>query len=136
MHANVVPAGASNVLLDAELLRDGGNFDASFGQLADWEFWLRLARIAQPATVAEGDVAYVHHGGNMAATGARTVTPSTGGCAGGTRALARSLGEDFDAPVLVDWYVGRLVLGGRRFRAVLAGVEGGLRLRQPAPAPA
>jgi glycosyltransferase involved in cell wall biosynthesis len=131
LHANVVPAAASNVLLDAGLLHDAGSFDASFGQLADWELWLRLARIAQPATVAEGDVAYVHHGGNMAATGARTVYAEYRRLRRGYAALARSLGEEFDAPALVDWYVGRLVLGGRRFRAVFAGVEGGLRLRHP-----
>src|SRR3712207_8084698 len=39
-----VPAGASNVLVSTELLRDIGGFDPDLRHYADWLLWLRLAQ--------------------------------------------------------------------------------------------
>jgi glycosyltransferase involved in cell wall biosynthesis len=65
---NVIPAGASNVLVRAALLQRVGGFDEHLSHLADWDLWLRLAAVARPATVAEPLIAYVQHAGNMRLT--------------------------------------------------------------------
>jgi glycosyltransferase involved in cell wall biosynthesis len=58
---NLMPAGSSNVIVRAELLRSSGGFDAALRHLADWDMWLRLARYGPPACVAVPLVAYRLH---------------------------------------------------------------------------
>jgi GT2 family glycosyltransferase len=55
----VIPAGSSNVLVEAELVRSLGGFDEGLPHLCDWDLWIRLARAAQAAAVPEVLVAYV-----------------------------------------------------------------------------
>ena len=62
---NVIPAGASNVLVSAALLGRVGEFDERLSHFADWDLWIRLAAAARPATVDAPLLAYVHHSGNM-----------------------------------------------------------------------
>jgi glycosyltransferase involved in cell wall biosynthesis len=62
---NVIPAGASNVLVRAALLHRVGEFDEQLSHFADWDLWIRLAAAARPATVDEPLIAYVQHPGNM-----------------------------------------------------------------------
>jgi GT2 family glycosyltransferase len=62
---NVIPAGASNVVVRADLLQRVGRFDERFHHFADWDLWLRLAAAAPPATVPDVLVAYVEHPGNL-----------------------------------------------------------------------
>jgi Glycosyl transferase family 2 len=66
--ANVIPAGASNVLVRAALLDRVGEFDERLSHFADWDLWLRLAAAARPAVVDEPLLAYVQHPGNMRLT--------------------------------------------------------------------
>jgi glycosyltransferase involved in cell wall biosynthesis len=63
--ANVVPAGSSNVIARTELLHAVGGLDERFGELDDWDLWLRLARAGRAAVCPEVLVAYVEHAGNM-----------------------------------------------------------------------
>jgi glycosyltransferase involved in cell wall biosynthesis len=63
--ANVVPAGSSNVVARAELLHAVGGLDERFGELDDWDLWLRLAHTGRAAVCPEVLVAYVEHAGNM-----------------------------------------------------------------------
>jgi hypothetical protein len=65
---NVIPAGASNVLVRAALLDRVGAFDERLSHFADWDLWIRLAAAARPATVEEPLLAYVQHAGNMRLT--------------------------------------------------------------------
>ena len=65
---NVIPAGASNVLVRAALLDRVGEFDERLSHFADWDLWIRLAAAARPATVDEPLLAYVQHPGNMRLT--------------------------------------------------------------------
>jgi glycosyltransferase involved in cell wall biosynthesis len=46
-------------------LAEAGNFDPSFGVLADWDLWLRLAAVTGAVAVDRATVAYRMHGGNM-----------------------------------------------------------------------
>jgi glycosyltransferase involved in cell wall biosynthesis len=61
---NSVPAGASNVLVRAELLAATGGFDPSLRHMADWDLWIRLGRAGLPATVPRPLLAYRLHRAN------------------------------------------------------------------------
>jgi glycosyltransferase involved in cell wall biosynthesis len=62
---NVIPAGASNVLVERETLLQVGAFDESLGHLADWDLWLRLLEVGLPASAPGIGVAYRLHPGAM-----------------------------------------------------------------------
>ena len=61
---NSVPAGASNVMVHADLLADTGGFDPGLRHMADWDLWIRLGRSGPPATVSRPLLAYRLHGAN------------------------------------------------------------------------
>lgn len=63
-YRNIVPAGASNVLVRKDLLRAVGSFDTDLRHMADWDLWIRLAQHGAPAVVPEPVVAYRIHAGN------------------------------------------------------------------------
>jgi len=63
--ANVMPAGSSNVIVRAELLRTLGGLDERFRELDDWDLWLRLAHAGRAAACPDVLVAYVEHASNM-----------------------------------------------------------------------
>jgi glycosyltransferase involved in cell wall biosynthesis len=62
---NVIPAGSSNVVARADLLRRVGGFDPALTHLADWDLWIRLAETGHPVACPEPLVAYVLHQGNI-----------------------------------------------------------------------
>jgi glycosyltransferase involved in cell wall biosynthesis len=62
---NVIPAGASNVLVRREALLQVGSFDESLAHLADWDLWLRLLEVDMPASAPGIGVAYRLHPGAM-----------------------------------------------------------------------
>jgi glycosyltransferase involved in cell wall biosynthesis len=61
---NSVPAGASNVLVRADLLAATGGFDPGLRHMADWDLWIRLGRAGLPATVSRPLLAYRLHRAN------------------------------------------------------------------------
>jgi glycosyltransferase involved in cell wall biosynthesis len=63
--ACVVPAGCSNVIARAELVRAVGCFDERLSNLADWDLWIRLLRVGRAAVCRDVLVAYVLHAGNL-----------------------------------------------------------------------
>lgn len=64
---NVIDA-PSSVVVAAGLLRDLRGFDEHFSILADWELYLRLVAVTNPAVVEQPLVAYRVHAGNMHST--------------------------------------------------------------------
>ena len=62
---NSIPAGASNVIASSKLLSRVGSFDVGLRRTADWDMWLRFARIGPPAWVCSPLVAVCIHEGNM-----------------------------------------------------------------------
>jgi glycosyltransferase involved in cell wall biosynthesis len=62
---NVIPAGASNVLVDRRTFLDVGGFDEGLAHLADWDLWLRLLALGLPACAPGIGVAYRLHPGAM-----------------------------------------------------------------------
>lgn len=61
---NMVPTGASNVVVKRTLLDRAGLFDTRLRHLADWDMWIRLAHHAKPAAVDAPLIAYVMHQNN------------------------------------------------------------------------
>jgi glycosyltransferase involved in cell wall biosynthesis len=61
----IIPAGASNVLVERETLLQVGAFDEALGHMADWDLWLRLAEVGMPASAPGIGVAYRLHPGAM-----------------------------------------------------------------------
>jgi hypothetical protein len=63
---NVIPAGASNVMVARETFLDVGGFDdGELAHLADWDLWLRLREVGMPAAGPGLGVAYRLHPGAM-----------------------------------------------------------------------
>jgi glycosyltransferase involved in cell wall biosynthesis len=62
---NVVPAGASNVLVDRATYLAVGGFDPGLAHLADWDLWLKLRELGPPAAAHGFGVAYRLHVGAM-----------------------------------------------------------------------
>jgi glycosyltransferase involved in cell wall biosynthesis len=61
---NSVPAGASNVVVRADLLAGTGGFDPGLRHMADWDLWIRLGCAGLPATVPRPLLAYRLHRAN------------------------------------------------------------------------
>jgi glycosyltransferase involved in cell wall biosynthesis len=61
--SNLMPAGCSNVVVRADVVRAVGGFDTALRHLADWDLWLRLLDVGPPAAVARPLVAYRIHPG-------------------------------------------------------------------------
>ncbi len=64
MFRNMVPAGASNVIVMKDWLPAPPVFDGTFYHSADWDLWIRLARQGPPACVAKPLIAYRFHAGS------------------------------------------------------------------------
>jgi glycosyltransferase involved in cell wall biosynthesis len=62
---NLIPAGASNVLVHRESFLAVGGFDGHLAHLADWDLWLKLRDVGLPAAAPGLGVAYRMHVGAM-----------------------------------------------------------------------
>ena len=107
---NPMPAGSSNVMVRAGLLADTGGFDPTLRHLADWDLWLRLARLSRPACVAAPLVAYRIHPGQA--------TMDTTGMVAEARVLQVRHGADPGA--IHRWAAWSQLRAGRRWAAVAA----------------
>ncbi len=66
LERNHVPGGGSGVLAERELTLAVGGFDEAISNLADWEFYTRLALASPVAPVFHFDVGYYVHPQGMA----------------------------------------------------------------------
>ena len=64
---NMIPAGASNVIVTRRALDTLGGFDPGLRHLSDWDLWIRLNDIGPPLVVQQPLVAYRVHPGNASA---------------------------------------------------------------------
>lgn len=64
LSSNVIPAGASNVVVRTGLIRRLEGFDEELDHLADWDLWIRLAHEASAVACDEVTVGYVEHATN------------------------------------------------------------------------
>jgi glycosyltransferase involved in cell wall biosynthesis len=118
--SDVVPGGCSGVIVTKELLRESGPFDASLQPLADWDLWLRLARIEPPTAVSRPLVAYRIQPKSMSMNTARVLSEF--------EILARRYGEGNRA--ILYRYLGWWSLrGGHRRDAIRFFARGALQRR-------
>ena len=108
---NCVPAGASNVLVERQLLNDAGEFDERLRHLADWDLWIRLASRGAPAVVPFPDVAYRLHGSNASDDAAAIDTELK---IVEERSAATRNGRALDRAFVLRWAAWNLLRVGRR----------------------
>ncbi len=106
---SAIPAGASNVVARATLVRDVGGFDERLSQLCDWDLWIRLAAVARGTACDDVHVAYRRHSENMIVTDCADLAQEVEYLASKHQALARSHGVELDRV-----RVGRWVAWGHR----------------------
>jgi glycosyltransferase involved in cell wall biosynthesis len=128
--SSAIPAGASNVLASADLVRRLDGFDERFHHLADWDLWLRLSDAADAAVCRDVLVAERLHGGNMRTAATRTVWREFRWLRAKRRA-ARS-GDELDAKAVLGWIAAQHARSGRRASAAAWYVRAAVARRSPA----
>ena len=68
---NAVPGGCSGVMVSKRALTVAGGFNTELQPLADWDLWLRLARVGRPEWVPSPLVGYRLHGEQMSLNASR-----------------------------------------------------------------
>jgi glycosyltransferase involved in cell wall biosynthesis len=131
LRGNWMPAGASNVVARAGLVRELGGFDEKLRHFADWDLWIRLAAAGRGAACPEALVAYVRHSRNMVLTDRRGLVRELRALAAKHRAAADRYGVRPDR-VLPDqagvyrWLGASQARSGRRGRAAAYYLRAGL----------
>jgi glycosyltransferase involved in cell wall biosynthesis len=128
---SVVPAGCSNVIVRTELVRELGGFDEDLFQLADWDLWIRLARVAPPAACPDILVGYLEHPRNMLLTDERDVTKELDLLDTKHRELRSRHGVELDRATFLHWVAWGHLRGGRRLQAARVFLRCGLSERRP-----
>jgi glycosyltransferase involved in cell wall biosynthesis len=125
-----LPAGCSNVIVRADLVRRLGGFDEQFFQLADWDLWIRLAHESQAAACPDVLVGYLEHAENMLLTHQRDVTRELERIEAKHSALRRDRGVDLDGVTFLHWVAWGYLRRGRRVRAARVYLRCGLKHRR------
>ncbi len=97
LERHVMPAGCSNVLARADLVRGLGGFDPALSVLADWDFWIRLTAESAGAACPETLVAYVQHEASMFVTRAAELDAEFEYLIAKHRSTASARGRELDA---------------------------------------
>jgi glycosyltransferase involved in cell wall biosynthesis len=115
--ANLIPAGASNLIARTESVRRVGGFDERLAYLADWDLWIRLARAAAAAAaVPEVLVGYVDHAASMRYSAKQRVA-ELDTLAASHADVAERMDVRFGRREFAHWVAEGDRRGGRRFRA-------------------
>jgi GT2 family glycosyltransferase len=124
---NLVPAGASNLLVRTDVLRELGGFDPELTSVTDWDLALRLSRRGMPAMAPGLHIAYRRHGANMHAS-----DPS-GFLSEIDRLEAKhaDIGLAPNRVEIVRWLAGAQRRAGQRGKAARLYLEGAVRERNP-----
>ena len=122
---NSVPAGASNIIVDAAALAAAGPFDPELTSHEDWDMWIRLARGGPPDWVCRPLVAISYHRHNASRDMAAMIRQLD--------VVAERYGMRVDRARHYRWAAWYALLEGRRsdaarnyLRAVAAGDVGSL----------
>lgn len=107
---NLVPGGASGVLMNRDLALRIGCFDGTFRHFADWDLWMRLAEEGPPAWVPKPLVAYRVHQANMAIVRAEDVERDL--------RLFSQRGISVDRTAIYRWLGWWARRGGRTIKAI------------------
>ena len=128
--ASLLPAGCSNVIARAELVRALGGFDEDLHQLADWDLWLRLAWAGRIAACDEILTAYLEHDQNMLLSDPGDVTLELEHLERKHRQLRAAEGVALDRAAFAHWVAWGHLRRRRRLRAAAVYLRSGLRNRR------
>jgi glycosyltransferase involved in cell wall biosynthesis len=128
LHACVIPAGCSNVVVRGDALREVGGFDEGFRHLADWDLWLRLSD-RRAAMCDEVLVAYVLHPGNMHAVDDSTDELDDLACKHASASPPRQVAPDRVG--YARWVAGQRSRAGLNRSAASMYLRSALRYRTP-----
>jgi len=128
--SNAVPAGCSNVVGRAEVVKSVPGFDPRFAQVADWDMWLQLAGEGPAVALDEVHVAYVQHPQSMLFTEQRDPFVEFELLREKHAQLAASLGTAFSPPHYARWVATRFRRTGEREAAVRMLLRSSLGLRR------
>jgi glycosyltransferase involved in cell wall biosynthesis len=119
LRGNWMPAGASNVVARAKLVRELRGFDERLRHFADWDLWIRLAAAGRGVACPEALVAYVRHPQNM-------VLMEPRGLVRELRALSSKHRAEADRYGVYRWLGTSRARSGRRMRAAAYYLRAGL----------
>ena len=125
-----LPAGCSNVIVRADLVRRLGGFDEGLFQLADWDLWIRLAQESRAAACPDVLVGYLEHAENMLLTHQRDVTKELAQIEAKHSALRHARGVELDGVTFLHWVAWGHLRRGRRLRAARVYLRCGLEHRR------
>jgi glycosyltransferase involved in cell wall biosynthesis len=114
---NVVPAGASNVVVRKDVLAEVGLFDLQLRHMSDWDLWIRLGQFGLPAVVREPLVAVRLHTSNASADTDAILCELD---VVEARYAGLRDGAPVDRPYVYRWAAWTYVRVGRRDRALRA----------------
>ena len=126
---NVIPAGASNVVVHCEVMAEIGGFDESFPHLADWDAWIRISRLVPAAVDPAVTIAYVHHDGNRAGRFASEMQRDFDTLRVKHAAEAKAAGVSFDEVLFARFLAGARRRAGDRAGAARLYASSGMRHR-------
>jgi glycosyltransferase involved in cell wall biosynthesis len=120
LRRNIIPAGASNVVVKTNAVRALGGFDEQLSHLCDWDLWIRLA-ITQPGTPCPGvAVAYRQHEGNLVITSQNEISAELRYVGAKHAAMRRVAGVRLDAKAFREWRAAGHARARRRTRTAWA----------------
>ena len=117
LERNIMPAGASNMMVRREFLEVVGGFDEQLFQLADWDMWIRLSAAGRPAAAADALVAYVKHTANMLVIHEHDAFDELDYLTEKHAAAAEATGVSFDRVSFSRWVAVEHVRRGDRLKA-------------------
>lgn len=124
---NLVPAGASNLLVRTDVMRELGGFDPALTSVTDWDLALRLAGRGVPAMAPGLHIAYRRHATNMHADDPAAFLAEIDRL----EAKHADIGLSPDRVAIVRWLAGAQRRAGQRGRAARLYLEGAVRERNP-----
>ena len=124
---NPMPGGCSNVIASSTLLRRAGQFDRQLVNLADWDLWIRMARVGgRPAMVSSPLVGYRQHAGNRSLDTALILREA--------RVIERRYGTALDWGGIFRYLAWLCVRSGRRREALWHFARAAVRGQAPSVA--
>jgi glycosyltransferase involved in cell wall biosynthesis len=128
---NMIPAGSSNVVARADLLRELGGFDDRLHSLADWDLWIRLARAGPAVRCTAFHLAYLEHAGSMHTGDLDAMRLEFALLAEKHRAACAAAEVRFGGALLERAVAGHLLAQGNRWAAARAFLAAAARHREP-----
>jgi glycosyltransferase involved in cell wall biosynthesis len=129
--ANVIPAGASNVIARTRLVRGQGGFDERLDHLTDWDMWIRLSQAVSAGACDDVLVGYVEHRSNRYKHSGGVVDAEFDYLVEKHREASAAAGVDFDRARFARGAALGYLRSGRRIAAARVYLHSAISDRSP-----